>query len=265
MIKIAFDVGGVLSKYPGLFKKILWMLIGDRDQWRPIELYCISDMHPVQKIRDALELNGFLEFFDHVLSADHETYGERCKQVLCEEHGIDVLIDDFQGYLAGGKHVRMMVMPDPDEPYWHDDWKTNPEDGAFGRRRPPKMPEPPRTTGDIRTEPFRFRVEQPLEEIDLSSTYVFVRSDNGIKLTWRDFRYFEEGGKAVAYLDLADAEIGPYTFPPFRDRCTLLDDGPLPCRQDAGHGGICRSEIPICKKWEACVRQEGHPPPCSPC
>lgn len=132
-MKIAFDVGGVLSKYPEQFKPLLEALHKSRSN---IEVWIISDMHPEEKIIDMLELNA-VHFYKHrVRSADYAKHGEMCKAILCEELGIDIIVDDFPGYVATGYHVRLLVMPAPAQPYYHDDWKTDGSEGNFGRRRP---------------------------------------------------------------------------------------------------------------------------------
>ena len=53
---------------------------------------------------------------------------------MCEQLGIDILVDDFPGYVADGKHVGLLVMPNPREPYYHDSWRTDGSEGDFGRR-----------------------------------------------------------------------------------------------------------------------------------
>jgi len=128
--KIAFDVGGVLSKY----KSIRDLYCNLTRNCSGIQTFVISDMHPAEKIIEMLELNG-LPHYGNVYSADYSSHGENCKKVLCEQLGIDILIDDFIGYVAGGKHVRLLVMPDPEEPYYSDDWKTDGSEGDFGRRK----------------------------------------------------------------------------------------------------------------------------------
>lgn len=128
-MKIAFDVGGVLSKHKSI--RDLYVALSNSST---VQIFVISDMHPIEKITSMLELNG-LPFKDNVYSADYSIHGENCKRVLCEELGIDILIDDFMGYVIQGKHVRMLVMPDPNEPYFADDWKTDGSEGNFGRRR----------------------------------------------------------------------------------------------------------------------------------
>jgi hypothetical protein len=130
-LRIGFDVGGVLSKYPQIFKPLLQVLHDSKDT----EVFIISDMHPKHKITDMLQLNEILYHQERVLSADYTKHGEMCKAKLCEEHKIDILIDDFPGYVAAGKHVRLLVMPEPLEPYYHDSWKTDGSEGDFGRRK----------------------------------------------------------------------------------------------------------------------------------
>jgi hypothetical protein len=125
-MKIAFDIGGVLSKYSKL--RDLYVQLSQSD----IEVYVISDIHPIKKIVEILKLNDLP--ITNVYSADYSKYGERCKQILCDALEIDILIDDFVGYLSTGKHIRFLVMPDPDKPYFSDDWKTDGSEGNFGRR-----------------------------------------------------------------------------------------------------------------------------------
>lgn len=137
-MRIALDVGGVLSKYPDVFRRLLQLFHYKGSGWG-VECWIISDMHPESKIVDMLERNGMLFYKDRVRSADYATHGERCKAVLCQELGIDILIDDFPGYLAvpGMPLVRLLVMPDPDRPYYDDNWQTDGSEGSFGRRTRP--------------------------------------------------------------------------------------------------------------------------------
>ena len=128
-MKIAFDIGGVLSKHKSirdLYSALTLNRVG-------VETFIISDMHPLEKMIDMLQLNGIL-FNDNIYCADYNTYGENCKKVLCESLGIDILIDDFIGYVAEGKFTRFLVMPDPSKPYYSPDWKTDGSEGNFGRR-----------------------------------------------------------------------------------------------------------------------------------
>ena len=127
IIKIAIDIGGVISKYPRLFKELIEICRGK------IEVFIISDMHPVDKIHSMFLLNGITDV-SGVYSADYSKYGENCKKILCEQLGIDILIDDFIGYVAEGNFIRLLVMPNPTLPYYADEWKTDGSEGEFGRR-----------------------------------------------------------------------------------------------------------------------------------
>ena len=138
MLKVAFDIGGVISKYPGLFRK--WV------QMHVVTPYILTDMSPLSRVKKTLEDN-YINFPEgNILLADYEKYGEMCKAVVCEEQGIDILIDDHVGYLAipGSPLIRLLVMPDPALPYFAKDWKDDRNTGTEGRfpaggKRPPEL------------------------------------------------------------------------------------------------------------------------------
>lgn len=135
MLKIAFDIGGVLSKHEPIRKLYMACV------YFPYLIipYIITDMHEKDKVLELLSANDIPCIKKNVYCADYTKYGEACKQILCDELEIDILIDDFIGYVANGKHVRLLVMPDVEKPYWSDDWKVENE-AEFGRRcykRPP--------------------------------------------------------------------------------------------------------------------------------
>jgi len=135
MIKIGFDIGGVLSKYPEIFKPLIDALSKSQD----IELHVLSDMFPVEKCQDwIINKNNLNIKSDNIHSCDYNEHGELCKAIKCKELGIDIMIDDFVGYVAEGSPVRLLVMPDPHRPYFHDDWKTDGSEGNFGRRKKSK-------------------------------------------------------------------------------------------------------------------------------
>ena len=129
-LRVAFDIGGVLSKYPKLIT--LYNILSEDQR---VDVVIISDMHPVQKMLDMLHLNGFVVDEEQCFSADYQTHGEACKAVLCKELGVDILIDDFVGYVADGDHIRLLVMPNSKFPYYDDTWKTDGSEGDFGRRK----------------------------------------------------------------------------------------------------------------------------------
>lgn len=106
-------------------------------------VYIITDMHPLEMVLKTLKtngigFNGMESIFDLVLCADYEKYGNMAKAMLIKQEGIDIFIDDFEGYLCwdsslGPQPILLKVMPDPFKPYWHDDWVS--DGGDFGRRK----------------------------------------------------------------------------------------------------------------------------------
>lgn len=133
-MKIAIDIGGVISKYPDALREIVGAL-----QWSAScrhEVHVITDMPPVKDVVELLRRNNFHFRPERVHFADHGTYGEACKAVLLRDLQIDVLIDDHPGYLVWPwptpAPLRLRVEPDPYRPYWHPGWKCG--GGDFGRR-----------------------------------------------------------------------------------------------------------------------------------
>lgn len=133
-MRIAFDLGGVITKFPAQFMG----MAGAFGAMGHI-LYVISDITSVKHILSMLEDNK-VDIFDKdkILSADYATHGEACKAVLCREYYIDILIDDFPGYLVWPwpepAPLRLQVMPDPYRPYNDPGWVTSADVGSFGRR-----------------------------------------------------------------------------------------------------------------------------------
>lgn len=130
MLRIAFDIGGVLSKYPDILRRMILALLAGG-----AEVHVITDMHDQADVLRQLERNGYGAIpAEHVHCADYDAHGEGCKAVLLDSLGIEVFLDDFIGYVsAGGCPVRLLVMPDASKPYYADDWQS---DGVpeFGRR-----------------------------------------------------------------------------------------------------------------------------------
>ena len=91
IVKIAFDISGVISKYPDEMRQL--MALPDA------EIFVITDMHEKTEVLKMLTDNGFMISEDHVLCADYATYGEMCKAVLLRDLKIDILLDDFVGYM----------------------------------------------------------------------------------------------------------------------------------------------------------------------
>ena len=139
MLKIGIDIGGVISKYPDTFRKLINKFqaetvpgISSRCQ-----IYIISDMHDVDAMHQMLKTNDIAVDKSQIFSADYATYGEFCKTKLCQDLEIDILIDDFIGYVAEGDFIRLLVMPNTSMPYYSDSWKTDGSEGDFGRRVKP--------------------------------------------------------------------------------------------------------------------------------
>lgn len=132
-MKVAFDIGGVLSKYPNIFTRLIKILRSSHD----CEIHIISDMHSVDYIQKMLRMNGIYLSIDNVHSADYTTHGELCKSELLKSLNIDIMFDDFIGYLADEQScpVRCLVMPNPHLDYYHESWKTDGSEGNFGRRK----------------------------------------------------------------------------------------------------------------------------------
>ena len=131
MIKIGFDIGGVLSKYPDIFRPMVHALVAGG-----AEVHVLTDMHKRDETLSMLRGNEFIPpiLEEHVHNSDFETYGESCKAVLLRDLKIDMFMDDFPAYVASGCPVRLLVLPDLSRPYYHDSWITSGTEGEFGRR-----------------------------------------------------------------------------------------------------------------------------------
>jgi hypothetical protein len=147
-VRIAFDIGGVLSKFPDVFRPLFDAVLA-AEAFGKVEVWVVSDMKPHAKALAFCHDNNFWVRPERVVCADYQANGEACKAVVCEQLGIDVLVDDFIGYIAtpGRPPVRLLVMPDPELPYYADDWKTDGSEGNFGRRNPPGSKRPPEDRG----------------------------------------------------------------------------------------------------------------------
>ena len=128
ILKVGFDIGGVISKYPAEFKAMMQAL-----QAGGAEVFIITDMPRETSLR-TLQENGF-EFVpgDHVLNADYDAHGEDCKAVLLKERGIHIHVDDLPGYCAHTDAISLFLWPNTEKPYYHDDFKT--ESVTFGRSK----------------------------------------------------------------------------------------------------------------------------------
>lgn len=130
---IAFDIGGVLSKYPDTCRR----LIGDL--MRGGHAVCvITDQHDHAEVMRTLVANGFSPPIppQSVFCADYQHHGDACKAVLMRRLGVTILVDDHPGYAVWPwpepAPMRLLVQPDVRRPYWAADWQC--EGGDFGRR-----------------------------------------------------------------------------------------------------------------------------------
>lgn len=137
-VKVGFDIGGVLSKYPDILQPVVAALLASPH----VEVHVLSDMFPHAKCVAFVHENGFHVPPERIHSCDYAAHGELCKAEKMRELGIDMMLDDFPGYLAEGCALRLLVMPDPHRPYFHSSWKTDGSEGDFGRRK--KKAEEPR-------------------------------------------------------------------------------------------------------------------------
>ncbi|MEI6297208.1 MAG: hypothetical protein WCO84_06260 [bacterium] len=131
-MRLCLDIGGVISKYPDQFKKLLLLFPSN-------DIFVITDMHKKEEVLQMLENNGF-GFIpeNNIYCADYKSKGEFCKALLLKELKIDIFIDDFGGYLQwdsilGDAPIRLLVVPDGFKPYWAPEWKVDVQQD-FGRR-----------------------------------------------------------------------------------------------------------------------------------
>lgn len=133
-LQISFDIGGVLSKYPHIFKPMIRALIASDE----VDVWVITDMHEHEKAVKMVQGNGYNIPSERILSSNYTEHGEDCKAQTIEEHNIDVHVDDFPGYCAHTKALSLFTWPNPELPYFADDFVTDGKEGDFGRRRKKK-------------------------------------------------------------------------------------------------------------------------------
>lgn len=134
-MRIAFDIGGVLSKYPNQFRDLIERL---SDRGRAAGIFVISDMHPKEKLLTLMRLNKIPVWEQNLYCADFDKHGEGCKAELLDELKIDIFFDDHISYCAAqfpGSYptIRCLVWPDASMPYTSDEWIVPPEWPKFGR------------------------------------------------------------------------------------------------------------------------------------
>lgn len=118
VLKIAFDIGGVLSKYPREMKALLRTL-----QRGGADLWVMTDMNP-KKAVELCRLNDIPVPDEQIISVDWAKDGELSKANACMGYGIDILIDDYLPYLCAGDFIGLCVAPRPGMPYEAPEWQT---------------------------------------------------------------------------------------------------------------------------------------------
>jgi hypothetical protein len=116
-MKIAFDIGGVISRYPAPMKLLMQALMDGG-----VDVHVLTDMCP-DDAHTCLHDNGF-EFIpnDNVHSADWTQHGDRCKTEVIHREGFDILIDDRPDYCAEGDFIGLVLSPRPQKPYYATEW-----------------------------------------------------------------------------------------------------------------------------------------------
>lgn len=120
-MKIAFDIGGVISKYPEKMRELIIALICGG-----IDVHIITDMPKTASDRLMIE-NGFHRVIglDKVHNANWALHQDQCKAELCKELGIDILVDDRPDYCAGLDCIGFVVSPRPKLTYNAATWKDS--------------------------------------------------------------------------------------------------------------------------------------------
>ena len=118
-IKIGFDIGGVLTKYPSFFRDLILAL----QESQRFDVHVLSDIPDQALCVKMVHDNGFRLHESNIHSCDYSKYGQLCKAKKGEEIGLDALIDDYIGYVACGPEVRFLLMPDPHTPYNNEEWQ----------------------------------------------------------------------------------------------------------------------------------------------
>lgn len=117
-MKIAFDIGGWISRYPDLTREMMACL-----ERGGAEVIVMTDM-PCDTSHTVLAMNDFIAtvHFSSVVNVDWNLHKERSKAEACREHGVDLLIDDYAPYCVGDGFAALMVWPKHEHPYDAAEW-----------------------------------------------------------------------------------------------------------------------------------------------
>jgi hypothetical protein len=119
VFRVSFDIGGVLTRHPEVFRRVVaaFAMIG-------AEVYVITDMPDVTKAVALVRDNGFNISPAKILCADYAAHGENCKREVIKQHGIHLHFDDYGPYCAHQECVSLLAWPRPDLPYNAPGFKT---------------------------------------------------------------------------------------------------------------------------------------------
>lgn len=136
VLRIAFDIGGVISRYPGEMKTLMQRLINGGAY-----VFLLTDMNRADA-HAACRENKLYNFIGHrgligsgingagtedlreqyILCANWSDYGDQCKTRLMEMNKINFLIDDRPDYCAEGDYIGLVLSPRQHIPYYHNSW-----------------------------------------------------------------------------------------------------------------------------------------------
>ncbi len=118
---MAFDIGGVISRYPEQMRALMLALVRGG-----AEVHVLTDM-PRETARACLNANGFGFVTDgHLHCADWSEHGDLCKTRVCEAQRFDVLVDDRPDYVAAGEFIGLVTAPRPGRGYYAPEWRKPP-------------------------------------------------------------------------------------------------------------------------------------------
>ncbi len=116
-MRIGFDIGGVISKYPDEFRFLLLAL----SKVPEIEIYIVTDM-PRDVAKDLLTKNNIPWSEKRLLCGEWGDHGDKCKSVLMRKHRIEIMVDDRLDYIFGGVKIGLMVVPRTHRKYYAPSW-----------------------------------------------------------------------------------------------------------------------------------------------
>lgn len=124
MIRIAFDIGGVLGKHITA-QKFLDVCRTAEMLSVGIEVFVLTDMKRERAEKLLIDnMYGWVVAQHRLICADYAMHQERCKAVECLRHKIDILIDDHLPYVCAGDHfLGLLVAPRVDRKYALPGWE----------------------------------------------------------------------------------------------------------------------------------------------